>query len=74
MSEQINRSGKDQDCVVCAIISHGSENGWISTKEGSFPLTKFCEFLNSIHCHALAGKPKIILTSVSYFYFYLNIF
>ena len=61
----MKRSGRDQDCLVCAIISHGHEDGMICCKEGSVSLEELCEFFNSKNCPVLAGKPKIFLTSVS---------
>ena len=64
----MKRSGRDQDCLVCAIISHGHKNGSINTKKGGVFLTNLYECFNSKYCNELAGKPKIFLTSVSLFF------
>ena len=66
MSEEVVRSGRDQDCLVCAIISHGNRDGIIATREGTISLKYLCSFFDSESCPVLAGKPKIILTSVSF--------
>ena len=69
------RSGRDQDCLVCAIISHGHEDGWICCRgEESVSLNEICELFNSKNCPVLAGKPKIFLISVSLFLWFFTEF
>ena len=66
------RSGRDQDCLVCAIISHGHEDGVIEAIDECFYLKNLCSFFNSESCSVLAGKPKIFLTSVRLFVNYFR--
>ena len=70
MSKEVEASGRDQDCLVCAIISHGADGGKIKTVDGIINFQDFCQFFTSENCPVLAGKPKIMIKSVSLVYNY----
>lgn len=61
----MQRHGHDQDCLVCAIISHGNKNGNIATMDDDIYIETFCQYLSVKKCSVLRGKPKIILRHVS---------
>ena len=71
VSEEVERYGKDQDCLVVAILSHGNEEGLISTmtEDGPVFLQSFYNSFSPIVVPALAGKPKIFLKMVGFDFF-----
>ena len=65
VTEEVQRAGKDQDCLFCAVISHGSLNGRILTKDEPVFVNYFTLHFTERHLPILAGKPKILLILVS---------
>ncbi|XP_078319669.1 caspase-7-like isoform X2 [Crassostrea virginica] len=49
---------KDNDCFVCAILSHG-EDGFVWGKDKKIPINDLMEPFKGNKCVSLAGKPKI---------------
>ena len=64
VTDEVHKAGKFQDCLVCAILSHGNENGLVATQDASVFVGYFIEYFSPRLCPALAGKPKIILKTV----------
>jgi len=60
VTEEVQKAGKDQDCFVCAILSHGMENGIVATKDKPISIDNFT-YLFSKSCPVLVGKPKILI-------------
>ena len=55
---------KDNDCFVCAILSHG-EDGFVWGKDKKIPINDLMEPFKGNKCVSLAGKPKIFFIQVS---------
>ena len=64
VSEEINRAGDDQDCLVLAIVSHGDVDGKIKTNDEGVCFNQLFQIFGPNNCHVLKGKPKIILKTV----------
>jgi len=70
-------SSKDftnEDCLVCAILSHGDINGFISTYDGKIHLQTFFDAFSDKACPSLKGKPKIFVVQVISFFLTLKMF
>jgi len=51
----------NEDCLVCAILSHGDSNGFISTYDGKINIQVFFDAFSDKACPSLKGKPKIFI-------------
>ena len=67
VSAEVNNYGADQDLLVCAVISHGTDDDWIATKKDGISIDDVCRVFNASNCPALAGKPKIVFRYVGLF-------
>ena len=57
----------NEDCLVCAILSHGDSNGFISTYDGKIHIQVFFDAFSDKACPSLKGKPKIFIIQVNSF-------
>ena len=57
-------AGRDQDCVVCAVVAHGNVNELVVARDSVYSFRKIYEHFNSKMLPILAGKPKILFRSV----------
>ena len=53
----------DNDCFVCAILSHG-DTGIVYGTDGIIQLETLFEPLKGRHCQSLVGKPKVFIIQV----------
>ena len=68
------RSGRDQDCLVCAITSHGTKNDLICCRDSAIFLNTIYAHFHPDNCPELAGKPKMFLITVSLFSWFFTEF
>ena len=69
VSTDSSKDFTNEDCLVCAILSHGDSNGFISTYDGKIHLQTFFDAFSDKACPSLKGKPKIFVVQVISFFF-----
>ena len=59
-----NEDHADADCFVCAILSHGGEDGAIYGTDKTIQLKTLTEPFKGKNCKTLLMKPKIFIIQV----------
>lgn len=62
VKEKIN---SETGCLVCCILTYGSNKGLLSARDGAYHLQDIAEQFTERRCPTLAGKPKIFMIQVN---------
>ena len=63
-----NEDHFDDDCFVCAILSHGDEEHVCGADDAKVKIDELVRPFKKGNCPTLDGKPKIFIFQVSYYF------